>query len=117
MPAYLSLSQIYQEKTLNSEGGEGGRKAPLGRGRHMGVRKGCSGAGLTIGSRVDIVTAALRRQVAVPAGWKDDCLALLSWRRGDHPRLLLKKKTRVRHICHFHNCFEPQNHFEITQVR
>lgn len=56
----------------------------------------------------------------MPAGWKDDRLALLSWRRGDHPRLLLKKKAGVRHICHVHNCFErplgEKKHFEIAQV-
>jgi len=43
-----------------------------------------------IGGRVDIVTAALRRQVALPARWKDNNLAFLSERRGDHSRLLLQ---------------------------
>ncbi|DAA18764.1 TPA: hypothetical protein BOS_18862 [Bos taurus] len=44
--------------------------------------------GLTIGGRVDIVAPALRGQVALPARWKDNSLAFLSRRRGDHSRLL-----------------------------
>lgn len=51
--------------------------------------------GLTIGGRVDIVTAALGRQVALPARWKDDNVAFLSGRRGDHSRLLWKRREKV----------------------
>lgn len=53
------------------------------------------GTGLTIGGRVDIVTPALGRQVALPARWKDDNVAFLSGRRGDHSRLLWKRREKV----------------------
>lgn len=62
------------------------------------------GAGLTIGGRVDIVAPALRGQVALPARWKDNSLAFLSRRRGDHSRLLWRRKEKVTHMWHFCNC-------------
>lgn len=62
------------------------------------------GAGLTIGGRVDIVAPALRGQVALPARWKDNSLAFLSRRRGDHSRLLWRRKEKVTHVWHFCSC-------------
>ena len=66
------------------------------------------GAGLTIGGRVDIVAPALRGQVALPAWWKDDGLAFLSRRRGDHSRLLWRRKEKVTHMWHFCNCLSTE---------
>lgn len=62
---------------------------------------------LTIGGRVDIVTPALWRQVALPARWEDDSLAFLSWRRWYHSRLLLRRKEKVTTLGIFATIFQP----------
>lgn len=71
--------------------------------------------GLTIGGCVDIVTPPLRGQVALPARWENDRLAFLSRRRGDHSRLLLRRKGKVTGVWHFCNWFSTRKS-EVDEV-